>query len=297
MPYRIAAVTMVYNEDVFLRLWQLHYGEAFGYDCLFVVDHGSDLPPDLDPRVNRIRVPRTILDEREKAGFLSDLTKSLLHYFDAVVVSDVDEFIVVDPQLDKTLPEYIEQSRHGVIHPVGMNVIHHRTTEGELVQSGFLFEQRQYVQFDPLYCKPSIIKEPILYSVGLHRSNRLGHFTDDVLLFHLRAIDYEISRARYAKYETVKWPDSDKHLSLALWRGFEAYSALIFRMNAPDGVPLTDRFDFKLEIAMMNALELEKSDHFMHPHSHSHEPLAEMPPETRVCDLVPERFKRTIYLG
>ena len=298
MSYKIAGLTMSYNESVFLDLWQRHYGEALGYDCLFVVDHGSQPPPDLMPMVNRLRVPRTVLDEREKVRFLSDMSKSLLHYFDAVVFSDVDEFIVVDPALGQTLAQYIESSPHNVIHPVGLNVVHNRVIEPTLRLSGYLFDQRRYAQFDSLYCKPSIIKEPVSYRVGMHRSHTKGFFTADIFLFHLRAVDFDLSRARYEKFETLKWTNSDSDLELDYLRnGFQRYADSIFTVNLPDGFVPTDQFDFAWEVAVMNALHLEEGESLPQDLIADGETPAQLPKDTRPCDLIPERFRKTILLG
>jgi hypothetical protein len=59
---RIAAVTMAYNEAVFLPVWRRHYGAAVGEHNLFVLDHGSnDGSTDRLGAVNRVRVPVAIL--------------------------------------------------------------------------------------------------------------------------------------------------------------------------------------------------------------------------------------------
>ena len=104
-----AVITFTYNESVNLPIWMKYYGDLFGQKNLYVVDRGSDDGSVNDiGDVNLIRVPRNDFDEHQKTNFMSTFHKSLLNFYDTVIISDCDELLVVDPEKHSNLREYIE---------------------------------------------------------------------------------------------------------------------------------------------------------------------------------------------
>ena len=103
---KIAAITMAFDEPFFLPLWIRHYGEAFGYENLYVIDDGStDGSAQGLGAANVMRRPRVPFDDQERADLISLIEIELLRTNDAVVYTDTDEFIIADPSTGKTLRE------------------------------------------------------------------------------------------------------------------------------------------------------------------------------------------------
>lgn len=199
-----AAITMVFNEPVLLPIWLNYYGSRLGHENLFVIDDGSnDTSIRKNNIVNLISRRRGYWDDRERAKTLSYFHEELLQYYDVVLYADADEFIVPDPNLDTPLKDYLISRDKQWINTIGLNVIHNRSREGPLDLTRPLFSQRAYVQFDQLYCKPTIARVPMRWKPGLHFSERPPSYATDLFLFHLRAMDYDISRARIRTFNTV----------------------------------------------------------------------------------------------
>src|SRR5581483_1471923 len=127
---KIAAVTMVYNEAHFLPRWIRHYAAQVGAGNCTVIDHGSDDGcTDALPGVNLLRIPRSPTDEVERARFLSGFCASLLSWYDWVIYTDVDEFLVADPDHFASLPDLLAASAHPVITSIGFNLHHEERRE------------------------------------------------------------------------------------------------------------------------------------------------------------------------
>jgi hypothetical protein len=204
MKRPVAAITMVFNELALLPIWLNYYGSQLGNENLFVIDDGSnDASIPKNKLINLISRKRGYWDDRERANTLSYFHEELLKYYDVVLYADADEFFVPDPNLGISLREYLISSSKPWINAIGLNVIHNRSREGPLDLTKPLFNQRAYVQFDQLYCKPTIARVPMRWKPGLHFSTRPPCYATDLFLFHLRAMDYDVSRARIRAFNTV----------------------------------------------------------------------------------------------
>jgi hypothetical protein len=204
MKKHVAAITMIFNESALLPIWLNYYGSRLGHKNLFVIDDGSnDTSIRSNSIVNLISRKRGYWDDRERANTLSYFHEELLQYYDVVLYADADEFFVPDPSLGISLRDYLTSSSKQWINPIGLNVIHNRSREGSLDLTKPLFSQRAYVQFDQLYCKPTIARVPMRWNPGLHSSARPPCYATDLFLFHLRAMDYDLSRARIRAFNTV----------------------------------------------------------------------------------------------
>ena len=109
---RIAALTMVRNDEFFLRKWVEYYGSQLGKSNLYVFFDGLDQRiPDFCDGVNTMAVNHIEGNVREadrgRIDFLSQRAAELFGKYDMVIGTDVDEFLVVDPRLGITLPEFL----------------------------------------------------------------------------------------------------------------------------------------------------------------------------------------------
>lgn len=206
---RLAALTMVFNERHFLPIWIHHYGAVVGPENLFVVDDGSDdgSTTGLGP-VKVMRGKKSLLDEVERAKKISEIQAELLTRYDAVIVSDVDELIVVDPAAGTTLADYIAARVETSVTAMGLNVQFSAHFEAPLRRGMPLFRQRRYAQFDWGYCKTLISRVPVQWRAGFHTSSAPVDIREHLLLFHLRSVDPGISLDRLQSFRKIQRSES-----------------------------------------------------------------------------------------
>lgn len=195
MQSKLAALTMVRDDLFFLRAWLRHYGDVLGRENCYVVNHGrgSDVA-ELARGCNVIGIPGEAHKnfDMKRWRMLNNLVMGLRCYYDHVVVGDVDELVVVDPQSGMNLLEYMaRQPGNRVLTPLGLEVIHRRDIEPDPIGEHIL-GPRRHVRPAPHYSKPCIV------SVGT-KIARGGHFTqypklhapDDLYLLHLKFCDFD----------------------------------------------------------------------------------------------------------
>jgi len=228
---KVAAITMTYNEPDFLPIWVRHYVAQVGPKHCYVIDHGSDDgSTEALGEINVVRIPRSPQDEEKRARFISKFCSSLLEWYDYVVHTDVDEIVVADPALYKSLREYCITSTMDVVTAVGFNVVH----TGEDLPIGpetNILKQRKWMYFLAPMFKPVLTRRPLEWTPGFHRARDVEPRFNDLYLFHLRLFDRDIGLRRLARTRNQPWVDPE-----ACWwqripdedclRMFDAYANL-----------------------------------------------------------------------
>ena len=215
---------MVYNERQFLPIWLHHYGSAIGYENLYIIDDGSTDGSTSDIRKNLINKRRVALDEEDRAALISYFHEELLDYYDIVIYTDCDEIIAIDPALNVNLKKYLCSHDYEVKRVFAFEVLHRVSAEPQLNFDQPLFKQRSFVRFQPWYCKTSISKSPIRWQSGFHRSNKQSCIDANLLMFHLRSVDYNFSINRIAFLNDIEFSSNSLHNN----HNFQ------FRMSAPE---------------------------------------------------------------
>ncbi len=194
-----AIVTMINNEGFFLPLWISHYGNIEGAN-LVIIDHGTT-----DGSTNKcqmsnvsyVNVPQSRpYSEMDRCNFVSDFCNSLRYYYDCVIFTDVDEFLVLDPNIEDDIITHIAKNGTKVIAPIGLNVVQLLGEEKTIDINKPVFEQRNYAYFDTTYCKPIITKQSVKWRPGFHYCNQSSALDESIYLFHLRDFDLENSILR-----------------------------------------------------------------------------------------------------
>lgn len=189
-----AAVTMVRDDIFFLRAWLRHYGELLGRENCYIVNHGRGEEVTAEAAgCNVIGIPgdphRNF--DVKRWGLLNGIVGGLRRYYKHIIVGDVDELVVVDPQAGISLADLLESTKENqVLTPVGLEVIHRIDLEEEEIADSIL-GPRMHVRPAPHYSKPCIVSAPVKIARG-------GHFTqfdalnapDDLYLFHLKFCDF-----------------------------------------------------------------------------------------------------------
>lgn len=209
----VAVITTVRNDRLFLRKWIDYYGANFGRQSLFVIIDGLDQPiPDDSEGVNFLVLPhrdwdkevksvplRRVVMEHHRSRAISSLAASLYRYVNAVIATDVDEFLVPDPAKWPNLRDYVlaNAGRHRTLSGVGLDVIQHLGREGEIDPAQPFLAQRSVAVVSNAYTKPVLSYKPVTWGAGLHRiKGRNYHVAPDLFLFHLGMVDYTAAMGR-----------------------------------------------------------------------------------------------------
>ena len=247
MQPKVAAITMAYNESAFLPIWARHYARQVGADYCYVIDHGSTEPLHLPNGTNSLRLPRSPHDDPRRARFVSQLTASLLEYYDWVIHTDVDELVLADPLQFANLQDFCDGAATGTVSAIGFDIQHVPDLEPALDTARPLGAQRGWVRFTSAMCKPVLTREPIVWAPGFHCSNHSLVFAP-LYLFHLHWSDRAIGLQRLMKTRSMPWADGDfgAHQRLAdrQWLGLFNEMASRRRVETaqfdPNSAPLRD---------------------------------------------------------
>jgi hypothetical protein len=183
---------MAFNETRNLPRWLEHYSSQLGDGQCIVVDHGTDdgSTTRLREAIGRVRLPRHLpYDDHRRAAFISQLVSALLEYYDGVLYTDCDEFLVADPRRYESLSDLFTHCATPHITALGFDVVHLAQQE-PLASDRPLLVQRQYVHFNQAMCKTLVVKEPIRWYGGFHTSDHPPHFPG-LYLFHAKHADLQ----------------------------------------------------------------------------------------------------------
>lgn len=210
MKKRICAVTMVRNDEFFLRKWVAYYGAELGFENLYVFLDGTDQPlPDWCPGVNVVakeRVPGMVAAaDRGRIDFLSSQAAELLKRYDMVIGTDVDEFLIVDPALGISLVDYLSSLPPRTSYSgLGIDVGQHTGLEGEIYAGRPFLNQRRFALLSTRYSKSTVITRPVAWGSGFHRvRNANFHIQKDLYLFHFGCVDYNRLAAKFTDKDKV----------------------------------------------------------------------------------------------
>lgn len=199
----IAAMTTCRNDAVFLQKWIAYYSGQFGARNLFIIADGHDQsPPQNIGECNYLRLPHIpkgrVRAMRRRARVMSDFARGLHRYFDIVIATDVDEFLVLDPGAGNSLAQYLGEIK-GVssVSGLGLDVIQHEGSEGALDGARGFLAQRKHALISARYTKPATSFRPIIWGSGMHRvKGRNYHIDDNLYHFHFGMIDSALGEAK-----------------------------------------------------------------------------------------------------
>ncbi|SFR14761.1 glycosyltransferase family 2 protein [Poseidonocella sedimentorum] len=258
MKFSAAAVTMVRDDAFFLEAWVRYYEAAFGREALYVVNHGrQDAVRKIAAGCNVIDIPdgpRHEFDTR-RWRFLNNMVNGLRSYFTHVIVGDVDEFVVADPERG-SLAEVLGRTRgNRILTPMGLEVVHLRSREPEPLGKTIL-GPRRHVRHAPHYSKPCIVSTPAKLARGGHYADcdKL-QIPDGLYLLHMKYCDYELycdtmDRRNAAVSAARQSAEADKRIMIGRhWFPDQRKDAAIF--EGFDALPLRTGFDLSGRKARM----------------------------------------------
>ena len=202
---KIAALTMVRNDDFYLRKWVEYYGAQLGRENLYIFFDGLD--QQIAPfcagthAVLHEKIGSQVVSaEKGRLKFLSEQAGRLLaEGYDLVIGVDADEFIVVDPKLGLGLAEYLSSQRIGTsLSALGLDFGQKMGEESDITEDEPFLRQRHYAQIGTRYTKPSIVARPCVWGSGFHRiKGHNFHIAKDLYLLHFGYFDMRRLQDRF----------------------------------------------------------------------------------------------------
>jgi Glycosyl transferase family 2 len=216
---RAAAMTMVRGDHFFLRRWLDYYGAQVGREHLYVLSHGND------PEIRRIAEGANVIHvpydesrtkvEAKRWAIQSHFTNGLLRYYNWVICGDVDEMVVVDPDVAPGLLDYLDQfaprATPAVVCPLGIEIIHNPALEPEPMEDGVpILSRRRIFRLNANYSKPCITRIPLTFSPGGHSCTHHDRTVDPHLfLMHLRFVSHDLTLARLQSRKAMKLREAE----------------------------------------------------------------------------------------
>jgi len=198
---QLGVVTMAYQDYFFLQRWYDYYCAQVGSRNLFVFSHGNDpRHRDIAQGANVINLPRdaTMFKfDRRRWRMLGHFASGMLEFYDWMIVADVDEIVIVDPGVSRTLGEHMSNvygSRETAprnISPLCLELIHRPDLEPlAITPDATILSRRRIFRPNRNYSKPCLVGAPVAFGPGGHR-NTLGprHLPDDLYTLHLKFFD------------------------------------------------------------------------------------------------------------
>ena len=212
---RVAVITMARNDEFFLSRWIEYYGAQFGDENLYIYLDGTDQKvPKNAGNANITKLPHRNMSrsagDKYRINLISDLAEKLLKTYDIVIGCDCDEFLVIDPNTNMTLHEYLSQKKiNTTLSGLGLDVGQNMNTEKQLDTTKSFLSQRNFAFISTRYTKPVVINRPVRWGSGFHRiKNHNFHIDKNLYLLHFGAVDMQmlIDKA------TSRGPDWVNHL-------------------------------------------------------------------------------------
>ena len=201
---RICALTMVRNDDFYLKKWTAYYGREFGEENLYIFLDGKDQPiPDWCPKAHITAYDKikgqVVEAEKGRLALLSQKAAELLESYDLVIGTDADEFLIVDPALGISLAEYLSSKDIKIsLSGLGVDVGQNTKEETGIIENEPFLRQRHYARLSTRYSKPSVLAAPVVWGSGFHRiKGHNFHIAKDLYLFHFGYFDLGRIEARF----------------------------------------------------------------------------------------------------
>ena len=213
-------MTMVRDEAFMLPRWVAHYGRQVGTQNLLVLDDNSVDGSTDDLPCSVYRLPPAPWHREwgpTRLQLVNGLARGLLACNDAVIFTDVDEFLVADPAMYASLSDYLtSRTDQQVVAPMALEVMHNARVEPPLDPEQPLLGQRRFVKFSPGMCKPLVkrIGKPWRYAFhGIHEPFAID---TDLWMFHLKYVDEGILEA-VAEHRRMLHEQEGRGHPLSFW--------------------------------------------------------------------------------
>ena len=202
---KIAALTMVRNDDFYLRKWVEYYGAQLGREHLYIFFDGTDQRiPTFCDGTHAEALPRIgsdiVSNDKGRVAVMSAKAAELFAAgYDLVIGTDADEFLVADPRTGLSLSEYLSRQKIGVtLSGLGLDFGQKLGEEGDITDTEPFLQQRHYAQIGTRYTKASVLARPCDWGSGFHRvKGHNFHIGKDLYLLHFGYFDMKRLQDRF----------------------------------------------------------------------------------------------------
>lgn len=217
-----AALTMVRDDAFFLKAWLRHYGEQLGRENCYVVNHGRGAEvADLAQGCNVIGIPGDPHKnfDMKRWRMLNNIVMGLRSYYEHVIVGDVDELVVIDPEAGTDLAGFLDKApSKRVLTPLGLEVIHRIDCEPDEID-GAILGPRRHVRPAPHYSKPCVVSTGTKIARGGHFTQyEKLHTPEHMYLMHLKFCDFAAYSAAMNRRNAVTAEIGDNVKEIAIGR-------------------------------------------------------------------------------
>lgn len=203
---KIAALTMVRNDEFFLHKWVEYYGGQLGKENLYVYFDGEDQEiPAFCAGTHAEKLPKigtdVVSNDKGRVAVLSARAAELFaDGYQLVIGTDADEYLVPDPALGLSLPAFLSGlDICSCVSGLGLDVGQKEGEESALRLEKPFLQQRHYAQLGTRYTKCSVLAAPLQWGSGFHRvKGHNFHIAKNLYLFHFGYADLDRIRARFA---------------------------------------------------------------------------------------------------
>ncbi len=203
---------MARNDEFFLNRWVKYYGGLFGEENLYIYLDGLDQKPPAGAGNSNIHIVekqgiKVVSAEKLRLDFLSDRAAELFkNGYDLIIGCDSDEFLIIDPNTGKGLPEYLSSIKiENSVSALGLDIGQHLKKELPLDKAKPILQQRNYALVNSRFTKTSIIAKPVRWGRGFHRIRGQNfHIDKNLYLLHCGNTDYETLLAKYLSKDIIE---------------------------------------------------------------------------------------------
>lgn len=239
----VVAFTMARDEAELLPHWVAYYGGQLGRDHLVVLDDGSDDGSTDDLPCSVLRLPPLAADRdwtTTRLELVNSMAGALLAYYDVAVFTDVDEFLVPDPDRYDGLLHYVSANPHRqVIAPLAVNMLHDADSEAPLDLQRPLLSQRRLVKFAPGMCKPLVKRTGAKWTKGFHGISAPFEIDPGLLMLHMKYCD--VGRVQRASQHRNAWRQEGRGGARTSWAvAPDELTALLRSWVASDGADVKE---------------------------------------------------------
>lgn len=180
-------VTDALSQEFFFPLWRRYYGGLFGDANLYVIGYTGGSTFDGLGLGGSVRLPYAYDDARRPTA-CAEVVDRLLKTYDTVIRVDADEFLMVDPRVAASLPQFLEMTGDAYFTARGFDVV--QLPEEAPLVAGPVLAQRQVAYPNSALNKTSITRIPLHWGPGFHWANVLPRFSA-LFLIHLKRVDVD----------------------------------------------------------------------------------------------------------
>ena len=187
MTRNVCVITNATTADAYFPLWVKYYGKMFGQKNLFVVAYGSGDGFD-QFELGGTWVVSKCFDDIMAAKLTSKFVDALLEVYDVVIRCDVDEFVVPNLNIHKSLRSYIDDLDKDYVTAIGVDVFQVPGDPDLNFETPILGRQRSRGALNSALDKTVLTSIPLEWGPGFHATKTPPIF-DGLFLFHLKYAD------------------------------------------------------------------------------------------------------------